>query len=261
MYILFYSKNLVSANLKESGVSDLLLGDHTDSSKHSKSSVVQFLCLHLSEFLWISGLKSKRIEANISWVVVRTKYSSEGSLDLFLLVVFHGLDWFNPSNVGTSKFSSRDGSNKPCEEERSYILYLGEVAVRRSSDGSSEERVKVLSYKVSKGGKHTNTTMKNLGLTESLDLSYWKSLGESERVEVSKRCYGSWKSSAEGLRVGSPSIDSRVSRDNRLLNYVLDGNISNIRHSNGRSLGRHGGRGKSSSASNEGGKYTGGLHF
>jgi len=85
---------LKSKVFKNSLSVNLLLHTHTSSSQHGKTSIAQFLGLHIGEVLGILGLQSKWVELNITGVVRLTKGEERSEAR------------FDPSNGGTERLGN-----------------------------------------------------------------------------------------------------------------------------------------------------------
>mmetsp|Transcript_1574 Transcript_1574/g.3662 ORF Transcript_1574/g.3662 Transcript_1574/m.3662 type:complete len:295 (+) Transcript_1574:257-1141(+) len=176
-----------------------LLDAHTGSGEHGKTSVGQFLGLHVGELLRIGGLQSKRIESDITGVVVL----SEGE------EFSHSR--FNPSLVGSESFRNVDdeeeGEHNTEERNfRDHVVGNGRV-VESVGDGRG-----VFADEVSDGGHHSNTSVHDFCLTESLDSGEVTVGGESHRIEESEGGDSSGKSEAWKGGIRSPSVESRSKR-------------------------------------------------
>ena len=104
-----------------------LLGHESGGSDHSKTSVLEFLGLHETEFLRVFWLESERVETNVSRKVSLTEKTRLVDWDVFGL---------NPSDGGTLLFGSSngDGQGQP-ESDRD----LGKVGDGRSRNLGIEE--------------------------------------------------------------------------------------------------------------------------
>ena len=202
-------------NLEKCGMCDLFLYDHSNGSEHSKTTVVQFLVLHDHEVIGIGRLEVQRIEFQITGVVLVVQlcepcFSIEALFFLQGDVLVHGFGGEFPSDLRSKDFGGSNASSQPCEEERSDLVNLCEMGVGRSGDDSIEERVEWLGNKVSNNGKHGNTSVGDLSLTESLDFLNGEILGESKRIEITKRGDGTGQARAELVGVGGPSVNGGV---------------------------------------------------
>ena len=141
--------------LKDTNSVDLFLHAESSSGNHGKTPVVQFLGLHIGKVSSIGGLKSKRVKANVSGVVVFPK-SKE--------VSHTGLD---PSSGCTPCLGKVDGKEKG---EQSSSWDIGELVVGNHGVGESVGNGGgVLSDEVSDNGHHGDTSVHDFGFTESLD--------------------------------------------------------------------------------------------
>merc|ERR1740124_1664312 len=81
----------------------LFLYYHTHCINHSKSAMLKLFSLHLSKFSSISGLGTKRIKPNVTWVVVVVKLRQPG-LSFNINITFYRIHGLFPSCTRTTKF-------------------------------------------------------------------------------------------------------------------------------------------------------------
>mmetsp|Transcript_44778 Transcript_44778/g.108171 ORF Transcript_44778/g.108171 Transcript_44778/m.108171 type:complete len:270 (-) Transcript_44778:56-865(-) len=162
---------------------DKFLGQEASSGKHSKTTVLKLLRLHLKELFWVFRLQAKRIESNVSWDVVITQKTWFVDRDIL------GLD---PADFGTVKLST---GNTDTQDQPEGGVDLSKVGDGGSSDLAVEDESLGLdgfANEEADGGKHGNTSMGKLCLTVSLEGSFIGLLSETKRVEKTSGRDGSW---------------------------------------------------------------------
>jgi len=217
------------------------LDTHTGSGEHGETSVGQFFALHVGEVLGSGRLQSKRIESDITGVVL----FSEGKE--------RSHSRFNPSLVRSESLNNVDDEEEGEHdtEERDFgDLVVGNGGVVESvGDGGC-----VFANEVSDSGHHGNTAVHDFGLTESLDTNEVTVGAESHGIEESKGSNGSGKSEARLVSIGSPSVEGwSERRRGRRLDLTFDtfrGNFGGLEGGGGSRAGGGGegrnGRGGSS---------------
>ena len=139
--------NLKIEMFEESLSINKFLCHESSGGDHSKTSVLEFLCLHEREFFGIIGLESERIKADISWKVSLTEKT--GLIDGDVL-------GFDPSNGGTVLFGGTNGNGQDQPESNRD---LGQVGDGRSGDLGIEKEgasFDLFSDKETDGGEHCN---------------------------------------------------------------------------------------------------------
>ena len=167
---------------KDSLAIDKFLGQESGGGNHGKTSVLEFLGLHLEELSWVRGLQAKRIESKVSWDVVITQESWLVNRDVL------GLD---PANLSTIKFGVGDTDT---QDQPEGGVDLGQVGDGRSSDLAVEDESLGLdgfTNEEADAGKHGNTSVGKLSLTVSLEGSFVSLGGETKRVEEASWLDGS----------------------------------------------------------------------
>jgi len=152
------------------------LGHETCGGEHRKASVLEFLGLHDSEFVFVFGLEIEGIETDVSGKVSFTEKT--GLVDGDVL-------GFNPSNGGTVLLTS---TNTDHQDQPEWNGDLGQMGDGRSGNlGIEEERASLdlFSDEESNGGEHGNTSMGEFGFTVSAKSVVIGLLGKSKGVEES----------------------------------------------------------------------------
>ena len=167
--------------LKDSLSVSKLLSQETSGGKHGKTSVLEFLSLHLEELSRVGGLKAKRIETDVSGHVVIAKKSGLADGDIL---------GFDPANGGTLLLSGTNGNGEGDPESNGD---LGQVSDGRAGNlGVEKERrsLNLLADEETDDGKHADTSVGKFSLTVTLEGGLIGLLGESEGVEKSHRGKG-----------------------------------------------------------------------
>merc|ERR1712224_737826 len=60
----------IVADLEQLLTSGQFLCNHARNGDHGQTSIVQLFGLHLLEFIWLFGLETQRIKAEVTWLVV-----------------------------------------------------------------------------------------------------------------------------------------------------------------------------------------------
>ena len=131
--------------LKNSLSVDKFLGQESGGGKHSKTSVLEFLCLQKLEFFLVLGFESKRIEADVTRDVVGTEKTR---------LVDRGVLGLDPSDGGTLLLT---GTNSNGQKQPERNRDLGKVGDGRSRNlGIEKEGASLNGFtgKESNGGEH-----------------------------------------------------------------------------------------------------------
>ena len=191
-YISWRGGSLETKVLKDALAIYLLLNTHACGSEHSKSSVGDFPVLHVDKTLSILGLEAKGVKSNISGVVVLPQRPERTKSRL------------DPSPGCTKCLGNVDGKEEREEHSSRNLrdLVVGNCVVHVHAVGDGRRG---LSNKVSDSGHHGNASVHNLSLSQTLRASELDVLGESKRVEETKRSDGSGQAVERLVLIGSPA--------------------------------------------------------
>mmetsp|Transcript_15202 Transcript_15202/g.19845 ORF Transcript_15202/g.19845 Transcript_15202/m.19845 type:complete len:258 (+) Transcript_15202:15-788(+) len=155
------------------------LGNHSCPAQHSKTSILEFLCVQCEEFLRVRWSKTKGVETNITREVVFLEDTPRAE----------NITRGEPTSEGTVEFKR---TNHNCEKFKECGVN-GADFVEMTNGGSDilvislEERVELnrfFSDKHTKSTQHGNTSVLEFGLTVLLHCLVISSSGEAQRVEV-----------------------------------------------------------------------------
>jgi hypothetical protein len=162
--------------LKDSLSIGKLLSHEASGGKHGKTSVLEFLGLHLEELGRVLGLQVEGVETEVSWQIVVSEKSGLGDGDIL------GLD---PADGGTLLLGGTNGNSQSNPESDRDLGQVGDGRASNLSVEKERRTLNLLTDEETDSGKHGNTPVGKFSLTVTLEGGLIGLLGESEGVEKS----------------------------------------------------------------------------